>query len=107
KDEVVDLHFHRRRLLLRTCYRTLQTFAETCRSQHQCCCYTCNGHTSPPAFTPFLSVSSSNRFLSLATSCSRERRIHHSKRVLPSDVIHIGDPQDAPELLGGHLHRPR
>src|SRR5580704_6838346 len=32
--KVVDLHFHRRRVLLRSCYRTLATCAEKAHSQH-------------------------------------------------------------------------
>src|SRR5713226_9846407 len=49
----------------------------------------------------------SDWFLKLADSRSRERRIDHGQRLLPLDVVHIGDSKDALQLLRRHFHRPR
>ena len=33
-----------------------------------------------------------------------QRGIHYIQRLLPPDEVHIGDTQNAPQLLGRHFH---
>src|SRR5713226_3068557 len=58
-------------------------------------------------FLPFYLVADQIGFLIWAKSRSRKRRIDDGQCVLPLNEVHIGNSQDALELLRRHLHRPR
>src|SRR5713226_4407685 len=58
-------------------------------------------------FLPFYLVADQIGFLIWVKSRSSERRIDDGQSVLPLNVVHIRDSQDALELLCRHFHRPR
>src|SRR4029077_11281816 len=64
-------------------------------------------HTPLPLMIFFLSNFLQLYFSSRLLRRLRQRGVHYGQGMLPANIIHVGNSQYAPHLLGRHFHRTR